>query len=287
MIRDVPERWRPWIFYGLAMAMLVAIAVAPGASTEAAMVTPLAATLLMLLVVTREGWHKAGWASLGLHRLGLREWVPAVTVPIVVVGGAHGVLWLSGLATAGANEATRGAGFGMLPVLLLGNIVFASVTFSLTEEIGWRGYLLPRLAHLGARTSLVVSGLLHGLWHLPIIFLTSLYHPNGSRWIVVPLFLVSVTCAGVFMGSLRLRSTSVWPAVLAHSAHNAAAAIFTAYTIADPVTHEYVAGESGLLPTLGYVAVTAWLLTRDAARATVDVGTGRRDRDLLLDSGVR
>jgi hypothetical protein len=34
------------------------------------MFTPTMATLIMLLVVTREGYSKEGWKSLGLHRLG-------------------------------------------------------------------------------------------------------------------------------------------------------------------------------------------------------------------------
>jgi uncharacterized protein (DUF927 family) len=32
--------------------------------------TPTVATLIMLLVITRDGYTKEGWTSLGLHRLG-------------------------------------------------------------------------------------------------------------------------------------------------------------------------------------------------------------------------
>jgi hypothetical protein len=38
------------------------------------MFTPTLAVLLMMLVVTRDGYSNAGWATLGLHRLGLRWW---------------------------------------------------------------------------------------------------------------------------------------------------------------------------------------------------------------------
>ena len=37
-------------------------------------VTPALATVIMLLVVTREGYTTEGWRSLGLDRLGLRVW---------------------------------------------------------------------------------------------------------------------------------------------------------------------------------------------------------------------
>src|SRR5919107_125858 len=41
-------------------------------------ITPLVATLIMLLVVTREGYSREGWKSLGLHRLGLNVWWIAI-----------------------------------------------------------------------------------------------------------------------------------------------------------------------------------------------------------------
>jgi uncharacterized protein len=38
------------------------------------MFTATAAVLLMLLVITPDGYHKAGWAELALHRAGWRYW---------------------------------------------------------------------------------------------------------------------------------------------------------------------------------------------------------------------
>ena len=38
------------------------------------MFTPTMAALIMLLVVTREGYSREGWKSLRLHRLGLNVW---------------------------------------------------------------------------------------------------------------------------------------------------------------------------------------------------------------------
>ncbi len=37
-------------------------------------ITPTAAALVMLLVVTRDGYSREGWKSLGLHRPGLSVW---------------------------------------------------------------------------------------------------------------------------------------------------------------------------------------------------------------------
>ena len=262
MFRNLSQDMRPWLFYGLALAMVAAVSLLPGASTELAMLTPAASLLLMLLVFTREGWQRDGWATLGLRRSGIRHWPLAIGLPIAVLGAAHAALWLSPAAELSMTEPIKGFGLWMLPLGLLGNIVFASVTVSLTEEIGWRGYFLPRLTRIGVRRALLLSGFLHGVWHLPVMLLTGLYHPNGSRWVVVPLFLAAVTAAGVFMGWLRLRTGSVWPAVLAHSSHNAAMNWFAAYTIGSSTTVDLFASEWGLITVASYVAVAAVLLTR-------------------------
>ena len=42
--------------------------------------TPTVATLIMLLVITRDGFSREGWKSLGLHRLGLSVWWIAIGV---------------------------------------------------------------------------------------------------------------------------------------------------------------------------------------------------------------
>src|SRR5947209_16903886 len=96
---------------------------------------------------------------------------------------------------------------------------------------------------------------------MPIIFLTPFYHPDGNRWIFVPLFLAAFTVGGLLYGYLRLSTDSVWPASLAHSAHNYLWALFGSMTVAtSPLAAEYLAGESGILIIVGYGAVAAWLL---------------------------
>jgi len=56
------------------------------------MCTTTVATLIMLLLVTREGYSKEGWKSLGLHRLGLRVWWIAFGVTLLVTVAASAVV---------------------------------------------------------------------------------------------------------------------------------------------------------------------------------------------------
>jgi uncharacterized protein len=174
------------------------------------------------------------------------------------------VIWTTGVATFAppAEDATTLiSGFSQG---LFQNLVVATLTFSLAEELGWRGYLLPKLAAaVGDLRGMALTGLFHGAWHLPLILLTPYYHPDGNRWLIIPLFLATLTIAGLLYGYLRLVTDSVWPASLAHSAHNYFWALFSSLTVAaSPLAAEYLAGETGILPLVGYALVAAILLPR-------------------------
>jgi len=107
---------------------------------------------------------------------------------------------------------------------------------------------------------MLVVGFLHGVWHLPIILATPWYHSSGNKFIVVPLFLVTLTLAGVLFGYLRFTTNSVWPCAIAHATYNVAWDMLTEVTAASsPETLDYVAGESGILPILGLSLVVAWI----------------------------
>lgn len=266
MLRSLSPIKAAAIYYGLSFAMVVAAALA-GASTAVAATAPLLATLLMLLVITREGRHRSGWAGLGLHRLGIRTWPLALLAPIAIfiVGGIVSV----GAGAAHWEPTGQVGGFSawVWPGIFAVNVLTISLTIVLTEEIGWRGYFLPRLAVLGERRALLLSGLLHGVWHLPVVLLTSLYLAEGSRWLVIPAFLISATAFGVFVGWFRLRTGSVWPAVLAHASHNVAVMWFHDALKGDGAAMEYLAGESGVVTIVAYATLAAVLLRR-APRAT-------------------
>ena len=224
------------------------------------MMTPLLAGLIMLFVVTREGYTKAGRASLGLGRLGLSWWGLALLLPLPVLLFSYGSVWITGLARLGTSPGGGGLSapfLNFLPNLLVG------IVLAFGEEFGFRGYLLPKLMGLGLIPALLISGLLHGIWHLPVILLTPFYPTVGNRFIVLTLFLLTLTAAGVVYGYLRLASDSLWPPIIFHGAFNAIWDVFAAVTIAtSPVAVQYLSGEAGLLTFLGTVGVAAYLIYR-------------------------
>src|SRR5215211_4578966 len=119
------------------------------------MCTPTVATLIMLLVVTREGYSKEGWKSLGLHRLGLNVWWIAFGVTLLITVVASAVVW----ATPFASFALPEGGIINPVINFLIQFLILVLTFALGEEIGMRGYLQPRLMSLGRTRALLVVGL--------------------------------------------------------------------------------------------------------------------------------
>ena len=261
MFRNLTDRTKAAIYYALALGLgFATLLLAPmfGALiTVIYMFTPLLAVLLMLLVVTRDGYTKAGWAVLGLHHGGTRIWRLAL-LPCLTLGFGYSVVWLTGVASFAMPE-------GGLASLLLEMAFAALIALPLAfgEEVGWRGYLLPHLSALPRGRMLLFSGLLHGIWHLPVLLLTPYYHSAGNPLIVTALFLATLTLAGVVYGYLRLMTDSAWPAVIAHTTANVVWGTLNGLTIAaSPVALEYLYGETGLLPLIATAVVAGWLLHR-------------------------
>jgi membrane protease YdiL (CAAX protease family) len=222
-------------------------------------ITPVLATVIMLLVVTRDGYSREGWKSLGLHRPGLGVWWIAFGVTFLMSLVASIVVWATPLASLVLPE----GGIADPTINFLINVAILALAFSLWEEIGMRGYLLPKLLPLGRGRALALVGLVHAAWHAPLIFLTPLYHTAGNRSIVLPLFVGTVVAASFFFGYLRIYAGSVWPASIAHAVHNAAWGALAAFTLTpNPVVvNEYLAGDNGTL-ILVTTAIGAVLIGR-------------------------
>ncbi len=126
-----------------------------------------------------------------------------------------------------------------------------NMLFTFGEEFGWRGYLLPRLAPLGGVPAALITGVIWGLWHAPLIVLVGYNYP-GHPWLGVGMMVVFTIALSLIFAWLRFRSGSVWPSTLAHAAINGQAGfaiIFLSHAdslVAAPI------GIIGLIPMLAF-----------------------------------
>ncbi|NLJ56982.1 MAG: CPBP family intramembrane metalloprotease [Firmicutes bacterium] len=105
---------------------------------------------------------------------------------------------------------------------------FINIIPTLGEEIGWRGYLLPKLRELYAtRTALLVSGAIWGFWHLPAIVMGHNYGTDyfGYPYLGVLAMIIFCIVLGIIEGYATIELNSVIPAAMIHSTLNAGAAL--------------------------------------------------------------
>ncbi len=97
---------------------------------------------------------------------------------------------------------------------------FVNVPFALGEELGWRGFLLPKLMPLGQWKAILLSGAIWGFWHAPTTFLHGHNFPRHPC-LGVPVMIVGCTLLGAILAWLYLNTRSPWVAALGHGAVNA------------------------------------------------------------------
>jgi membrane protease YdiL (CAAX protease family) len=253
------------VYLGITYAIALAIALAlphAGIAPLISIAAPVIAVALTTPFVVPRGQRRAVWAGVGFHPRRGRGLLIAVLGPAAIIAVSFGVAAAFGV----VRFPGLGPGFGSGVLNIIVSTVIAGVIF-LGEEIGWRGYLLFRLAELtSGRRAALLTGAFQAIFHLPLLLLTTTYQSEGNRWIVVPMVMVTLTLAGVWYGWLRLWSGSIWPVSLSHSAFNnfmegvAGVAIVTS-----PAMMAYVTTETGVVTMIIMVLVAGYLWTRRAA----------------------
>lgn len=203
-----------------------------------------------------------GFADAGFRRGPWRYWAWGYLGPLAFASFTYGAALATGVvgfepkpsALSFESPVTRWLVLAALNASV--GVAVANIA-SLGEELGWRGYLLTRLVEARLPRPLLVSGLIWGVWHLPLI-LWGDYATSSRPWLSAALFMICVTLAGVFFGWLRLASGSVWPAVIAHSSHNVFyQGVFDAHFQGE--LEPYLAGEQGVFSIVAYAAAVLWL----------------------------
>jgi len=177
--------------------------------------------------------------TLGLGKLGKKKiYLWAWLVPILAVLVTGVVSWLFGWGKFDPTfQLIRQAVEGLpdvpetaLPLLLTAQIAAAltvaplfNTLFALGEELGWRGYLLPKLLPLGQIPAMLISGVIWGIWHAPAILQGHNYPENPV--LGVGMMIVFTVLLGIIFSWLYIKTKSPWAPALAHGTVNAVAGL--------------------------------------------------------------
>ena len=124
------------------------------------------------------------------------------------------------LSVALVHRVATGAwpGFGQEPWYFMAAAIAISTWAQAGEEIGWRGYALPRLSErFGLAPASVILGIIWACWHLPFFFIPA----SDTFGQSFPLYLLQVTALSVAMAWLYWRTDgSLLLVMLLHAAVN-------------------------------------------------------------------
>jgi membrane protease YdiL (CAAX protease family) len=230
---------------------------------------PAIAAIITALITQRNlrgfGW---GWGQSRYHLL-------AWAVPIGVFTLTYAVIWLTGLGgfydEAHVAQVAGEMGLvGQSPylVMLLQLVAGFSITFivnaifNMGEEIGWRGWLVPKLDNRYTFTyTALISGIIWVIYHYPLLLFLGEAKSNIPIWYQLLNITIQGIAISLIVAWLRLKSGSLWPALWLHANTNA-----MLQGVFEPLTYDtgltaYISDWTGVGLTVAWVIV-AYLFWR-------------------------
>ncbi|RPI19864.1 MAG: CPBP family intramembrane metalloprotease [Ignavibacteriae bacterium] len=197
----------------------------------------------------------------------MRFLIYAYILPLVVSLIAYGFTWLSGFAefTASAVVNYKWAkllGFELPAPFFIGVFSKMSLGFMLTcvvvlgEEIGWSGFLTPKLLKLYSIPVVsIFIGIFWSVWHYPAI-IGGFYGQGTPLWISLPGFTLVLTGLSFVRTVLVQKSKSLWTGVVLHSSSN----IILMGMFYEMTVHKgyaaYIVSETGIFTGIVFVIIS-------------------------------
>ena len=153
------------------------------------------------------------------------------------------------------------------------HLVIAAL-LGLGEEIGWRGFLFPRLKlHFGRTKGLLIGGIIHGSWHFPLMLLIG--YEYGTDYIGAPVlglfaFCIFTTATGIVSDFLYEKSQCILLPALFHGTINSA---FNAYLLSDcthPERSVFGPIDIGLISVIPMLLFAVNILYRENKRESME-----------------
>ena len=226
------------------------------------------AVLLTALIIGRPGLRQLLIKRMSL-RIGGRWYLSAaLTIPVLafIAVGLRKVL--------GGSDIAPDIDYSLSAILPeIAPILIFTLVISLGEELGWRGYVLPRLqVRLNALQASLVLGVIWGFWHFPG-FLIGTGVPLETPFIVIMLWIIPFT---ILITWVYNSTGSVVAAIVMHTSANFS---FNAFPLLPEMT------ATGGLTTFWIFLGVLWIMTigvlivfgpthlaRGKSRATIGTG---------------
>lgn len=195
--------------------------------------------MLITRFITKEGYgvNGKGFLQLGIE-LKNKKWIWylfAIVSPIVYMDLGVGLLYLIfpqcfNSEMLKVHEVTRET-LWMYPVVGITSTVMVSIG-ALGEEIGWRGYMIPKLEELfGLKKAIIIGGIIWGIWHFPANYMGHNFGTDywGEPWSGFLVFSIYTVFIGALLVLVTKKTGSIWPATFLHAVNNSGANILSAY----------------------------------------------------------
>ena len=220
-------------------------------------VSALVTRLVFQRNVRGEGWR---WGP-------TRYELAGYLLPIAYAAAAYGAVWIFDFGRLDLSRFHTNA----LTFITLG--LAASLAFALGEELGWRGFLVPKLAErLTFTQTALISGIIWSSWHVPLIVFAD-YNGGTPTLYSIACFAVMVVGISFPLAWLRLRSGSLWPAALLHASHNLFIQGFFDVVTVDTGVTKYLLSEFGAVLAVA-AAITGYLFWQRRTQLAANVQTG-------------
>jgi membrane protease YdiL (CAAX protease family) len=176
-------------------------------------------------------WNKLPIYWLVIALLLMPVTIHIICLPLIVYLNGGAFPWQSWLATKkeGLYVSPSDFNWGMLTSselafkisinAITGVVIVSALAF--LEEIGWRGWMLPRLIkQFNVKKGIVISSLIWALWHVPFMLSGILYLKAVPVYLILLVNPFGIFGAGLVIGWLWAKTKSIWIVSIAHGALN-------------------------------------------------------------------
>lgn len=211
-------------------------------------------------------YHR-GENALNFRRCQLKYALAGIGLPLVYWGISYGIyLLIYGQEAIIGNMPLT---LIQMPSTLLMYLALYFIT-AMGEEIGWRGYLVPKLNEIfGFKKGALVCGLIWAAWHLPLF--VAGYMSDIPLWYQVPVLLLLCISLSYPMFYLSIKSKSMWPGILLHFVHNFVSQLLLDQSIGGEM-RPYLVGETGIISIVAVILIAiacAWKYGQASKKAAI------------------